>query len=68
MANKYTTDCPREGKVTCAAGNLVNGNISDVKVALKNFNKTELLNFIQEYSLLSGENIGDSVVRIKRLV
>ena len=55
-------------KITQIASNIINGNLSDAKGAIRRLSKNELLNLIHEYSLQSGESIASSLDRIRRLV
>ena len=55
-------------KITKIATSLINGNINEVKKEIACLTFIELLNLIQEYSLLSGETIGDSLTKIKNLI
>ena len=55
-------------KITQIATSLINGNISEVKKEITCLTFIELLNLIQEYSLLSGDNINDSINRFKKLI
>ena len=53
-------------KITEIATSLINGNWLTNKPRIKRLSKTEYLNLIQEYALLSGDSVGDVVVSFKR--
>lgn len=55
-------------KITQIVTDLINGNITDFKNAIQKLNKLEFLNLIQEYSLLSGDNTNDCIIKFKRLL
>lgn len=55
-------------KITEQATSYINGNISETKQALKEYSKIELINFIQEYSLLSGFDLAHSLEKVKILL
>ena len=55
-------------KITEQATSLINGNISETKQALKKYSQIELLNFIQEYSLLNGVSLESAFLRVKNLL
>lgn len=54
-----------QSKITQAATDLINGNISSFKRQALYFSKLDFLNLIQEYSLLSGLSIADVVTKFK---
>lgn len=54
-------------KITAQATNLINGNIGDFRKRVLYFSKLDFLNLIQEYSLLSGESLGDTINRFKKI-
>lgn len=55
-------------KITLLATSLINGNISYTKEKLKRYSKIEFINFIEEYALISGDSIQESLNRIKRFL
>lgn len=55
-------------KITELATSLINGNLGYVREKLKRYSKIEFIYFIEEYSLLSGESIEESLNRIKRFL
>ena len=52
-------------KITEIATSLINGNWGFNKEKIKKLSKTEFLNLIQEYSLLSGEDINKVIQDFK---
>ena len=52
-------------KITEIATSLINGNWGFNKPKIKRLNKTEFLNLIQEYALLSGEDINKVIQEFK---
>ena len=53
-------------KITEIATSLINGNISDSVKRINHLSKLEFLNFIEEYSLLSGLNVDEVINQLKR--
>ena len=53
-------------KITEIATSLINGNWGFNRKRINRLNKTEFLNLIQEYSLLSGQHINDVLNLFKR--
>ena len=52
-------------KITQIAESLINGNWSNNRAKIKRLSKTEFINLIQEYSLLSGEDINSCLNSFK---
>lgn len=53
-------------KITEIATSLINGNWGFNRNRIKRLSKTEFLNLIQEYSLLSGEDINAVIQEFKK--
>ena len=53
-------------KITEIAQSLINGNWNFNKPRIKKLTKTEFINLIQEYALITGEDIGQVLVDFKR--
>ena len=56
-----------QSKITEQATNLINGNIGDFKKNVLYFSKLDFLNLIQEYSLLSGDDLSETINRFKKI-
>lgn len=54
-------------KITEIATSLINGNWLFNKPKIKRLSKCEFLNLIQEYSLLSGEDINQTIQTFKKI-